>query len=176
MTFLVLLLVPGLGGAWEEPGFRGYAVPRLQAARPALAASLVLGVLWTGWHLPLFLTGEIHGSDVVFIPAFAVVLSWVFNSTGGSVLLVMLLHNMNNTISGAFVGPMFAGANSVRQSWLYAALWCLAALAAVVVAGPARLSRRAPLPALIEPARPGAGPAPAGPGGSQPVSVPAPVA
>ena len=176
-TFALLLLVPGIGGAWEEPGFRGYALPHLQAARPALTASLVLGALWAGWHLPLFLADMIHGSDVVFIPAFAVVLSWVFNSTGGSVLLVMLLHNMNNTISGAFVGPMFAGADSVRQSWLFAGLWCLAALAVVVLTGPARLSRRAPVVALIEPARPDAsrpaGPAPAGP---RPGPVPAPVA
>jgi membrane protease YdiL (CAAX protease family) len=177
VTFLVLLLVPGLGGSWEEPGFRGYAQPRLQAGRPALVASLILGTLWIGWHLPLFLTGNIHWSDVVFIPAFAVVLTWVFNSTGGSVLLVMLSHNMNNTISGAFVGQMFAGADSVRQSWLYAALWCLVALAVVVVAGPARLCRRGPIPTL-DAVRPGTSPADSAPppSGPQGAAAPAPAA
>jgi membrane protease YdiL (CAAX protease family) len=176
-TFALLLLVPGIGGAWEEPGFRGYALPRLQADRPALAAGLVVGALWAGWHLPLYLTGMIRGSDVVFIVAFAVVYAWVFNSTGGSVLLVMLLHAANNTISGAFFGPMFAGADSVRQSWLFAALWCLVALAVAVVAGPARLSRRAPVP-TIDAGRPGAspaGPAPP-PSGARGGAVPAPVA
>jgi membrane protease YdiL (CAAX protease family) len=161
-TFALLLLIPGIGGAWEEPGFRGYALPRLQARRRALSASLILGVLWAGWHLPLFLAGKIHGSDVVFIPAFAVVLTWAFNSTGGSVLLAMLLHNMNNTISGAFFSPMFAGADSVRQSWLFAGLWGLVALAVVVVAGPARLARRARVATLVEPTRPAASPSGAG--------------
>ena len=44
-TFFSLLLVPGLGGAWEEPGFGGYALPRLQIGRSALFASLILGLL-----------------------------------------------------------------------------------------------------------------------------------
>lgn len=141
-TFLLLLLVPGIGGAWEEPGWRGYALPRLQVGRSALSASLILWVGLVVWHLPLFLVGEIHWSDAIFMFGFVVIFNWVFNNTSGSVLIIMLMHAMNNTISGDFFGPMFSGVDSTRQSWCSAAIWCAVALAVVVVAGPKDLSRQ----------------------------------
>jgi uncharacterized protein len=141
-TFFILLLIPGLGGTWEEPGWRGYALPRLQVSRSALFASLILWVGLIVWHLPLMIVGEIHRSDVVFLLGFVIVFNWVFNNANGSVLIIMIMHAMNNTISGSFFGPMFSGADSVRQSWLYAALWCAVAIVVVVVAGPKHLSRK----------------------------------
>jgi uncharacterized protein len=141
-TFFLLLLIPGIGGAWEEPGWRGYALPRLQAEHSALSASLTLGVLWAFWHLPLMVVGAVHWSDIVLVIAVAIVFTWVFNSASGSVLIVMLMHAMNNTISGSFFSPMFSGADSVRQSWLLAAVWCVVAIVVVIVAGPAHLSRK----------------------------------
>src|SRR5215203_3722191 len=139
--FFLLLLIPGIGGAWEEPGWRGYALPQLQAERSALSASLILGVLWALWHLPLMVVGEVHYSDIVFVIAWTVVFTWVFNNTRGSVLLAMLMHATNNTISGSFFGPMFSGADSARDAWLFAALWCAAAVVVVIVYGPQHLSR-----------------------------------
>jgi membrane protease YdiL (CAAX protease family) len=141
-TFFLLLLVPGIGGAWEEPGWRGYALPRLQVGRSALFASLILWIGIVVWHLPLMLVGEIHWSDVVFLMGFVIVFNWVFNNANGSVLLLMLMHAMNNTISGSFIGPMFSGADSVRQAWLYAALWLVVAIVVVIVYGPEQLSRK----------------------------------
>jgi membrane protease YdiL (CAAX protease family) len=141
-TFFILLLIPGLGGTWEEPGWRGYALPRLQVGRSALFASLILWVGLVVWHLPLILVGEIHWSDIVFLLGFVIVFNWVFNNANGSVLILMLMHAMNNTISGSFIGPMFSGADSVRQAWLYAALWCAVAIVVVVVYGPQHLSRK----------------------------------
>jgi uncharacterized protein len=141
-TFFLLLLVPGIGGAWEEPGWRGYALPRLQVGRSALFASLILWIGIVVWHVPLFMVGEIHWSDVVFMLGFVIVFNWVFNNADGSVLIIMLMHAMNNTISGSFIGPMFSGVDSVRQAWLYAALWCAVAIAVVVVYGPQHLSRK----------------------------------
>ena len=84
----------------------------------------------------------------MFIPAWAVALTWLLNSSGGRVLLLMLTHAMNKTVSGGFFNPMFTGADAVRQSWLFAGLWCLVALILVFVVGPARLSHRAPTYAL----------------------------
>jgi membrane protease YdiL (CAAX protease family) len=141
-TFLFVLLIPGLGGAWEEPGWRGYALPRLQTGRSALFASLILGVLIAGWHLPLMLVGQVHYSDIMSIMGAVIVFNWVFNNANGSVLIIMLMHAMNNTISGNFFSQMFSGADSVRQGWMLAAVWCAAAIVVAIVAGPANLSRK----------------------------------
>src|SRR5215213_6772945 len=142
-TFFLLLLVPGIGGAWEEPGWRGYALPKLQGGHySALLASLILGVVWAFWHLPLMVIGQIHLSDPVFIVAWTVVFTWVFNDTNGSVLIAMLMHNMHNVISGGYFSAMFSGADWVRQGWLLVALWCAVAAIVVVVNGPEHLSRK----------------------------------
>ncbi|HET6759782.1 MAG TPA: type II CAAX endopeptidase family protein [Propionibacteriaceae bacterium] len=141
-TFAFVLLIPGAGGAWEEPGWRGYAVPRLQHGRSALVASLILGVLIAGWHLPLMVTGEVHYSDIVLIMAAVIVVNWVFNNARGSVLIVMLLHAANNAVSGSFFSPMFSGADSVRQSWLLALVWAVAAGLVIAIAGPRHFSRK----------------------------------
>jgi uncharacterized protein len=141
-TFFLLLLVPGIGGAWEEPGWRGYALPKLQGGHSALLASLILGVVWAFWHLPLMVIGQIHLSDPVFIVAWTVVFTWVFNNTNGSVLIAMLMHNMHNVISGGYFSTMFSGADWVRQGWLLVALWCAVAAIVVVVNGPEHLSRK----------------------------------
>jgi membrane protease YdiL (CAAX protease family) len=141
-TFFLQLLVPGIGGAWEEPGWRGYALPKLQGGHSALLASLILGVVWAFWHLPLMVIGQIHLSDPVYIVAWTVVFTWVFNNTNGSVLIAMLMHNMHNVISGGYFSAMFSGADWVRQGWLLVALWCAVAAIVVVVNGPEHLSRK----------------------------------
>jgi uncharacterized protein len=143
-TFFLLLLVPGIAGTWEEPGFRGYALPHLQGRRSALSAGLTLGVMWAVWHLPLFITGLDHWNESLQIVAWTVVFTWLYNNTRGSVLLAMLMHAMSNTVSGSFVSQTFAGTDSVNQAWLRGALWCAVALVLVAVTGPAHLSRTHP--------------------------------
>jgi CAAX protease family protein len=141
-TFAFVLLVPGVGGAWEEPGWRGYALPRLQTGRTALVASLILAVAIACWHLPLMIEGQVAYSDLVLILAAVVVFNWVFNNTNGSVLLIMIMHAANNSASGSFFSPMFTGADSVRQSWLLAAIWTVVAMLVIAIAGPTDLSRK----------------------------------
>src|SRR5829696_7709599 len=140
--FAIALLIPGLGGAWEEPGWRGFALPRLQTGRSALFAALILGVLIALWHVPLMVVGDVHWSDIVLIMGAVIVFNWVFNNANGSVLIIMLMHAMNNTVSGQFFSPMFSGADSVRMGWLLAAVWCAVAIVVVILAGPAHLSRK----------------------------------
>jgi uncharacterized protein len=141
-TFAILLLIPGFGGAWEEPGWRGYALPRLQSGRSALVASLILGALIAGWHLPLMVAGQVAYSDIVLIFAGTIVVNWVFNNARGSVLIIMVMHATNNTISGSFFSPMFTGADSVRQSWMLALVWTVVAILVIVISGPEQLSRK----------------------------------
>jgi uncharacterized protein len=141
-TYFLLLLIPGIGGAWEEPGWRGYALPKLQVGRSALVASLILGVVWAFWHLPLMVATVIPWSDIAYVSVQSVVYAWLFNNTEGSVLLVMLFHTMNNVISGGYFHAMFSGADWVRMGWLLVALWFAVAVIVVVVNGPEHLSRK----------------------------------
>jgi uncharacterized protein len=150
-TFFLLLLVPGIGGAWEEPGWRGYALPNLQADRSVLLASLILGIVWAFWHLPLMVYGAVPWSDMAYVTAQSVVYAWLFNNTAGSVLLVMLFHTMNNVISGGFFHAMFSGAEWVRMGWLLVALWCAVAVMVVIATGPEHLSRKHTKQTLMPP-------------------------
>lgn len=110
---LPILLITVLG-AGEEIGWRGYLLPRLQARMGALAASLLLGVIWFAWHLPLFLQGGPPEWTIpargVWIISGAVIYTWLFNNTGGSVLGVTLFHAGTN-IWGRLIGahPMVTG-------------------------------------------------------------------
>ena len=82
----------------EELGWRGYALPRLQARYNALYASLILGLLWGIWHLPLYWTvGDARASMGVGwllagLVLEAILYTWVFNHTKGSLLLALLFH------------------------------------------------------------------------------------
>jgi membrane protease YdiL (CAAX protease family) len=98
-------------GVAEEPGWRDFALPRLQKRFGPLTGTLVLGPLWGMWHLPLFLTDWAgpHGADwltvaefVFSATMFSIVMTWVFNRTGESLPLAMLLHcGVNNFFSVA---------------------------------------------------------------------------
>jgi uncharacterized protein len=141
--FAYSLLFPLSGAFGEELGWRGYALPRVQARLWALSAALIIGVIQTAWHLPLFMIDR-STPPVPLIAGYmglGILATWVFNNTRGSVLMTMLLHASFNTNAG-FFGEMFAGADLVRMSWLLAAGWCVAAIVVVIVAGPAHLSRK----------------------------------
>ena len=122
-SFIFIFLFIGLG---EEPGWRGFALEKLQKIFSPLRSTLILSAIWAIWHLPLM------GSEfpVAVIPAFlislmggAIVQTWVYNSTNGSVLLMMLFHTTINTIASGIVFQMFQGNDVTRAWYLYAAAW-----------------------------------------------------
>jgi hypothetical protein len=127
IAFVVALLVPGFGGAWEEPGWRGYALPRLVEPYGWKLAGLILGAVAAVWHLPLMLSGLISWWDLLLVVSSNVVIALLFLSSGRSVLLVMVLHATNNAFSGAFVSQLFTGADASRQAAITALIWAVTA-------------------------------------------------
>jgi len=89
----------------EEIGWRGYVLPRLQAKYSALTSSLILGVIWGIWHLPKFLSPESttpFSWFMVEIITRAVLYTWLYNNTRGSLLLTTIFHAAGNT-AGVFL-------------------------------------------------------------------------
>jgi len=120
-AFLYVLFTSVLG---EEIGWRGFALPRLQAHFGALLGSIMLGVLWAFWHGPLFLMADNFHATIPFAlfliqsVALAVVMTWLFNSTGKSLLIVHLFHAACNTAIGVLpVLPMDTGGD-LRALWI----------------------------------------------------------
>jgi len=128
----------------EEMGWRGYVLPRLQAKYNALVSSLILGVIWSVWHLPKFFgTGSSEGRSffwfTVFTVSVAVLYTWLYNNTRGSLLLVTLFHASGNTV-GAFLPAKFAVAGGILSN-LETMFFVITAIVVTILAGPGRLSR-----------------------------------
>jgi len=121
MVFAFRLVNPGDGALGEEPGWRGFALPGLQGSGYSpLISTLILGVLVTGWHVPLLFLedGLLRPSIIVgfLLGTMAVTFwyTWLFNHTGGSVLMTLISHGVQGTITigGLWsVGADFARAN-----------------------------------------------------------------
>ena len=147
---LFLIIFAGLG---EEFGWRGFLIPRLQIRHSALVTSLIIGIAHTLWHLPkFFVEGQSQYEwvqEVGFLPAFlgyavfvtawAVQMTWVFNNTKGSVLLSAVIHGAGNAwIGGYFDIHTRTGMNG---SYIMTALMAVASIGIIIVAGPTNLSR-----------------------------------
>lgn len=109
--FIFLTIAAGIG---EEFGWRGFLLPRLQTRHNALVSSLIVGVLWAIWHIPLFFLEGTFQYDLqsqngllpailgysVFVISSSIQFTWVFNNTKGSVLLAAVMHGASNTWGG----------------------------------------------------------------------------
>jgi membrane protease YdiL (CAAX protease family) len=109
VNFVIIFLFGG--PLAEEPGWRGFALPRLQSRYGPLWGTLLLGVVWAFWHLPDFLTRAQGGGPgtgwgtfftnlpvfVVMVVAIATLMTWVYNHTQGSLFIAILLHASINT-------------------------------------------------------------------------------
>ncbi len=103
-VMLLIVFAYVMLGIWgEEVGWRGYALPELQRRFHPLVATLILGVMWGLWHLPYFgIPGGVHqqmGLPYFMVAAvgYTILYTWVYNGSGGSLLLMCMLHAANNT-------------------------------------------------------------------------------
>jgi uncharacterized protein len=139
--FIVPFIVNGFihGGLSEEFGWRGYVLPRFQAKWNALVSSLVLGIIWGVWHLPLIKAGVSFTNSVAELLLWqtlvAVFFTWIFNNTNGSILAVVLFHAMANSASEIVwcCGP---------SPWYFYGVYLLAGLLIVIIFGPRNLVRQ----------------------------------
>jgi CAAX protease family protein len=133
MVAAVIGSIMFFGQAGEELGWRGYALPRLATRFGLAGASIVLGIIWAAWHLPLFFlpgtetTGQSFPFYLLAVTALSVAIAWLYSNTNGSLFLTMLMHAaINNTKdivpSGGHPGTNpFALSTSV-VGWLTAGL------------------------------------------------------
>ncbi|MBY4212957.1 CPBP family intramembrane metalloprotease [Rhodococcus fascians] len=137
----VLLLQMVTTGLAEEPGWRDFALPRLQERFGALRAAMILGPIWGVWHLPLFFTEWGGWPDaswtrpvifVVFCISFNVVMSWVFNRTGQSLPVSMLMHVSVNTFASVMWADLFPALDTERAMLSLAVAAVVAAMVVIV--------------------------------------------
>lgn len=118
-ALFVWMLTFGIG---EEIGWRGYALPRLQKDHNALYATIILTFFWALWHLPQFFylfDPSIAVGWVIGLVAGAIVLTWLLNSTEGSILIVAIFHACFNytTASSAGNGLLAAVVSTMVIIW-----------------------------------------------------------
>jgi len=166
VLYPVLYLVLGtIGGPLtEEPGWRGFAQPRLQQRWGPLLGTLIVGLLWSAWHLPNYFRADWSATNgglslsgiAVFTLAtvsLSVIIAWAFNRTNGSVLIAILIHASVNFSQGA-TGDIFPAAKNNEVAPVIAFI-LLAAVIVIATKGrlgyPAMDRFPAPAPAYSAP-------------------------
>ena len=117
VQIFVFLVIFGMfsGPLSEETGWRGFALPRLESKYSALVSSLILGILWTFWHLPLYFIPGSSQSGIPFpiymilVVSITIIMTWAYNNTNGSLIITVLIHfcfNFGSTLVVSTLGLM----------------------------------------------------------------------
>ncbi|MBX7223567.1 MAG: CPBP family intramembrane metalloprotease [Blastocatellia bacterium] len=139
LLFVVILIIGGPLG--EEIGWRGFALPRLLERFNGLVASLILSLFWVVWHLPLFwLEGAAQqGTSVIgfslVVVAFSILYTWLYNQTGGSLLVAILYHASINTFSFCFQNVLPGIEQARMHGIIFLVVTCVLALAVLAQTG-----------------------------------------
>jgi membrane protease YdiL (CAAX protease family) len=142
---LIISLITGAMG--EELGWRGFLLPRIQERYNAINSSLIVGVIWALWHLPLWLLPG-YGWNAVPYWGFAlttislsVIMTWVLNNTKGSLVMASLIHLMMNFGTG-IVGMLGLIPNPLTFWTILPILYTAYALLVIFIAGSEKLTSR----------------------------------
>ena len=145
---LTILFTLFSGPIAEEMGWRGFALPRLQTQHNSLVSSLILGVIWCCWHIPLFfVTGATQMSIpfpiyMVLVLTITIYLTWLYNNTAGSLIITVLGHFFYN-LTGFLTGVLHLMPPMVFYMTA-GPLLGLIVIALIFGYGPRRLSRKLP--------------------------------
>lgn len=132
LVFALGVLNPLEGPLGEEPGWRGFALPRLQSRWSPLVTAAVLGLLITAWHLPLVFMPQFDLSlpDILTTILVTFWYTWLFNRTGGSVLLTLIAHATEGTVN--IQGLWRPGAGGEGAVWASMIAWALLVIALLI--------------------------------------------
>ena len=148
-TYLIALLMSIITGATgEELGWRGFALPRLQSKYGALSSSIIVGLIWAGWHIPYWpIPGWFPKMQSIPFLAFtlqsvakSVIMTWIYNRTKGSVLLATLFHLVLNY--SLFLGVLPSSPSPIEPIIISTITWLVFAGMVVIVFGLTGLSRK----------------------------------
>jgi membrane protease YdiL (CAAX protease family) len=120
------------GPMGEEPAWRGFAQPRLQANWSPLASTAVLALLITAWHMPLVFMPQFDLGlpDIASTVLVTFWYAWLFNRTGGSVLLPLIAHVTEGCVNTGGLWP--AGPDADRHAWMWMISWALLVVALLI--------------------------------------------
>jgi len=144
LSILLFSIFPG-SAVGEELGWRGFALPRLQGRRSALTASLIVGSVWGCYHFPLFVLGTPTRPLALFLPfaiscaIMSIFYTWMYNGTGGSLLIAVLLHATTNLPLSVVYAPLQD--QVLPAYWTFDGMLALAAVVLIARTGAATLSR-----------------------------------
>jgi uncharacterized protein len=142
LAFALAMVNPLAGPLGEEPGWRGFAQPGLQRRRSPLAATALMAVLITVWHMPLMMAPfNLRPVELLGTVGVTFWYAWLFNRSGGSALVTLVGHAADSTVESSTLWS--GGDATVMVSVLCGLLCCVAA---VVLAADWRFWRGAPSP------------------------------
>ena len=131
LLFALRLVVPVFSPIGEEPGWRGFALPRLLDGRSPLGATVTLAPLVALWHVPLIFIESEDLPPIFLLTTVAVTFwyTWLFVHSGGSVLITIIAHAAEGLIGRKLIGDDgWSGSDETHWVWLYTAAWCALAI------------------------------------------------